>query len=92
MAKIIVKCDKCGDGKFKYTVCKCSKPRPEREKRYKIPCQFCKKIQGREINWKLRKVTCFNCSELFQRVTCLRIRNGKKPLKRTLENYKKIAL
>ena len=90
MAKIIVKCDKCGDGKFKYTVCKCSKPRPEKEKRYKIPCQFCKEIQGRD--WKLDKITCHKCKGVFRRENSKRRWRGKKTLKFTIDNYKKLVL
>lgn len=89
MPKTLVKCNKCGNGKFKYTTCKCSKPQPQKEKRFNISCQFCGEKQGRDVNWKQSKITCHNCKALFRRNNVKRIYFGRKPLKFNQKNYEK---
>ena len=85
------RCKDCGDGKFVDEKCKCLKPLLIKKTKFKIPCQFCREIQDRETNWKLLKITCYNCKTMFGRENALRRRYVKRTLKMNRGNYKTIV-
>ena len=86
------RCKDCGNGKFVDEKCKCLKPLLIKKPKYKIPCQFCGEKVGRELNWKVLKVSCITCKDIFRKANANRAYKGKKTLKWTLDNYKLIVV